>query len=56
MAPPPDPVALAQRLRDLEPPVVARIHDGRLLLDPRTLSDDEADVVAVQVGRALAGE
>ena len=32
---------LAKKLRMYEPPVVARIHDGLLLLDPRTLLDDD---------------
>jgi L-seryl-tRNA(Ser) seleniumtransferase len=41
---------LAARLREGEPPVFARIHDGALLLDPRTLlPGDEEDLV-----RALA--
>jgi L-seryl-tRNA(Ser) seleniumtransferase len=42
-APPDD---LAARLRAADPPVVARIEDGRLLLDPRTLADDEVELVA----------
>jgi hypothetical protein len=29
-----------------DPAVVARLHDGRLLLDPRTLTDEEAGEVA----------
>src|SRR4051812_29449920 len=29
-----------------EPPLVGRIQDGRLLLDPRTLTDEEADLAA----------
>ncbi|HET9740915.1 MAG TPA: L-seryl-tRNA(Sec) selenium transferase [Solirubrobacteraceae bacterium] len=37
---------LAVRLRDAEPPVVGRIEDGRLLLDPRTLTDEEIPLVA----------
>ena len=37
---------LAARLREAEPPVVGRIEDGRLLLDPRTLTDDEIPLVA----------
>jgi L-seryl-tRNA(Ser) seleniumtransferase len=44
------PDALAARLRAADPPVVARIEDDRLLLDPRTLADDELELVA----RALA--
>jgi len=42
---------LAARLRAADPPVVGRIEDGRLLLDPRTLADDELPLVA----QALAG-
>jgi L-seryl-tRNA(Ser) seleniumtransferase len=38
--------ALAAQLRAGDPAVVGRIHDGRLLLDPRTLTDDEAGEVA----------
>ncbi|HWC25814.1 MAG TPA: L-seryl-tRNA(Sec) selenium transferase [Solirubrobacteraceae bacterium] len=34
--------ALAAALRAGDPAVVGRIHAGRLLLDPRTLTDDEA--------------
>jgi L-seryl-tRNA(Ser) seleniumtransferase len=41
---PPD--ELAARLRASDPPVIARIEDGRLLLDPRTLTDDELPFVA----------
>jgi L-seryl-tRNA(Ser) seleniumtransferase len=49
-----EPVAVARRLRLGEPPVIARIHDGRVLLDPRTLADDELEPVIVAVRRALA--
>ena len=38
--------ALAAPLRAGDPPVVGRIADGRLLLDPRTLTDEEADAAA----------
>ena len=44
------PDELAARLRAADPPVIGRIEDGRLLLDPRTLTDDELPLVA----RALA--
>ncbi|HWM09253.1 MAG TPA: L-seryl-tRNA(Sec) selenium transferase [Solirubrobacteraceae bacterium] len=37
---------VAARLRSAEPPVIGRIEDGRLLLDPRTLADDEVPLVA----------
>ncbi|MEY2513621.1 MAG: L-seryl-tRNA(Ser) seleniumtransferase, partial [bacterium] len=38
--------ALAAALRAHDPAVVGRLHDGRLLLDPRTLTDDDAREVA----------
>ncbi|HEY2161672.1 MAG TPA: hypothetical protein VGH24_10225, partial [Solirubrobacteraceae bacterium] len=41
-----DPVTVARALRDADPPVIARIHDGRVLLDPRTLRDDEVELAA----------
>ncbi|MGN6870787.1 MAG: L-seryl-tRNA(Sec) selenium transferase [Solirubrobacteraceae bacterium] len=47
-----DPDALAHALRAHDPPVIARIHDGRVLLDPRTLTDEDVPLV---VGAVLAG-
>jgi len=44
------PDELAARLRAADPPVIGRIEADRLLLDPRTLADDELELVA----RALA--
>jgi L-seryl-tRNA(Ser) seleniumtransferase len=44
------PDALAARLRAADPPVIGRIEAGRLLLDPRTLADDEIALVASAVG------
>jgi L-seryl-tRNA(Ser) seleniumtransferase len=46
--------ALAAALRASDPPLVGRIQDGRLLLDPRTLTDEEADAAA-RVVRAARG-
>ncbi|NOT08835.1 MAG: L-seryl-tRNA(Sec) selenium transferase, partial [Gemmatimonadales bacterium] len=48
----PEPIgagALAQRLRLGTPPVIARIQDDRVLLDPRTLPPESFEAV----GRAL---
>jgi L-seryl-tRNA(Ser) seleniumtransferase len=45
---------LTRRLRSGDPPVVGRASDGRLLLDPRTLTDDEAARAAAAVAAALA--
>jgi len=41
--------ALAAALRDHEPPVIGIVRDGRLLLDCRTLADDELDEVAAAI-------
>jgi len=43
---------LAAPLRSGEPPVVGIVRDGRLLLDCRTLTDDEVDEVAAAVAAA----
>jgi L-seryl-tRNA(Ser) seleniumtransferase len=45
---------LARRLRGHEPPVIARASEGWLLLDPRTLGDEEARIAAGAVASALA--
>jgi L-seryl-tRNA(Ser) seleniumtransferase len=50
-----EPEALARALRANEPPVIGRIHDGRLLLDPRTLTDEEVPLLARAVRDALGG-
>jgi L-seryl-tRNA(Ser) seleniumtransferase len=46
--------ALAAALRAGDPALVGRVHGGRLLLDPRTLSDDEARQAAEVVRAARA--
>jgi L-seryl-tRNA(Ser) seleniumtransferase len=46
--------ALAAALRQGDLPVMARISEGRVLLDPRTLTDQEVADVAAGVRRALA--
>jgi L-seryl-tRNA(Ser) seleniumtransferase len=45
--------SLAGPLRDGEPPVVGIVRDGKLLLDCRTLADDELDEVAAAVRACL---
>ncbi|HEY2542023.1 MAG TPA: L-seryl-tRNA(Sec) selenium transferase [Gaiellaceae bacterium] len=45
--------SLAAPLRDGDPPVVGVLRDGKLLLDCRTLADDELDEVAATVKRCL---
>ena len=48
-------VALASALRTQDPPLIARIHEGRVLLDPRTLSDADIAPAAAVVTAALGG-
>ena len=38
--------ALDASLRAGDPPIIGRIADGELLLDPRTVADDELELVA----------
>jgi L-seryl-tRNA(Ser) seleniumtransferase len=47
------PDALAARLRAGDPPIVARIGDDRVLLDPRTIFPDQVETVARAVRAAL---
>ena len=47
---------LVARLRAGEPPVVARLSHDRLLLDPRTLDDGEAELAAGRVAAVLRGD
>jgi L-seryl-tRNA(Ser) seleniumtransferase len=46
--------ALAGALRRDDPPIIARIEDGKVILDPRTMGDAEADAAAAAVRRHLA--
>jgi L-seryl-tRNA(Ser) seleniumtransferase len=49
-----DPVVVSRALRCGDPPVIGRIHDGRVVLDPRTLTEDEVGLVAAAVRHVLA--
>ncbi len=51
-----DPQAVAQRLRLGEPPVFCRIRGEKVLLDPRTMEEDELGVAAAAVIEAVARE
>ncbi len=48
--------AFAARLRAGRPPVIARIADGRVLLDPRTVDAEEEDVLVRRITQAWLGE
>jgi L-seryl-tRNA(Ser) seleniumtransferase len=47
------PDGLALRLRVGDPAVIARVGDGRLLLDPRTLRQEDLAAVGVALTQAL---
>jgi L-seryl-tRNA(Ser) seleniumtransferase len=47
------PDRLVAGLRDAEPPVIARISDGNVVLDPRTIADGEVDATATAARSAL---
>lgn len=49
------PDALAARLREADPPVIARIERDRVILDPRAMTDAEAGLAGEAVRVALAG-
>src|SRR5262249_15692141 len=47
------PDGLALRLRVGEPSIIARVHGGRLLLDPRTLDEETFPIVGHALAQAL---
>jgi L-seryl-tRNA(Ser) seleniumtransferase len=53
--PPGDPDGTAARLRACDPPVVARIEGGRVLLDPRTVLPGEDEAVLSAIRTAVRG-
>jgi L-seryl-tRNA(Ser) seleniumtransferase len=53
--PPGDPDARLARLRAAHPPVIGRIEQDRVVLDPRTVLPGEDDAVVAAVGAVLGG-
>src|SRR5262249_14011413 len=47
------PEAVMRALRDGDPPVIARVHDGLVLLAPGTLNDSQIEGAAAAARRAL---
>jgi L-seryl-tRNA(Ser) seleniumtransferase len=45
--------ALLAALRAHDPPVIARVEAGRVVLDPRTVAEDELPIVVAAVRAAL---
>ncbi len=48
------PAAVIRALRGSDPPVIARVHEGHVLLDPRTIADSEVAEVATAVRSAVS--
>ena len=46
---------LAGALREADPPIVARVEAGELLLDPRTVAESDDEHVTAMIGTLLAG-
>jgi len=55
VTPPDSPDAFARRLRSGPTPVIARIEDQDVVLDPRTVSEDQSSIVIEAVKSALKG-
>ncbi|MCX7800172.1 MAG: L-seryl-tRNA(Sec) selenium transferase [Fimbriimonadales bacterium] len=51
-----DPQAAARSLRLGDPPVLARVQEGKVLLDPRTMEEDEVGIAAARVREVVARE
>ncbi|MGC8793353.1 MAG: L-seryl-tRNA(Sec) selenium transferase [Bryobacteraceae bacterium] len=49
-----DAVQAERRLREVEPPVIARIEEGRLVLDLRTVFEEEEQALAAALRRVLS--
>jgi L-seryl-tRNA(Ser) seleniumtransferase len=49
-----NPLALAAALRAGKPPLVTRVAGGQVLIDPRTLAEDELELAGATVGDVLA--
>jgi L-seryl-tRNA(Ser) seleniumtransferase len=47
------PADIARALRQANPPVIGRIHEGHVLLDPRTLRDEDLEATAAASRTAL---
>ena len=52
----PHPSEFARRLRELDPPIVGRIMDDRLVLDPRTVLPDEEETLLAGLAAALGAD
>jgi L-seryl-tRNA(Ser) seleniumtransferase len=46
--------ALAARLREAKPPIIARVEDGRVLLDLRTVFPEQEEAIAAALSRIVS--
>lgn len=49
------PTALEKGLRFNDPPIISRLEDGRVLLDPRTILKGQEGIIAAAISRLAAG-
>jgi L-seryl-tRNA(Ser) seleniumtransferase len=54
--PPGSAAGFAAKLRANDPPIVARVQDGRVFLDPRTIEEESLGEVQRALGELLAGD
>ena len=47
---------IARELREHDPPIVVRVQQERVWIDPRTLFSDDLPVVAAALAQAAGGE
>ena len=45
---------VAEQLRYEDPPIITRVERGALLIDPRTVQEDEEEILLSHLGRILA--
>ncbi|MGH2669727.1 MAG: L-seryl-tRNA(Sec) selenium transferase, partial [bacterium] len=46
---------IEERLRRTDPPVIVRIKDGQILLDPRTVAEGELEETARLIASVITG-
>jgi L-seryl-tRNA(Ser) seleniumtransferase len=49
----PNPNLLMKNLRNLHPPIIARLQDDRVVMDPRTVLPEQDDTLLINLQRVL---
>jgi L-seryl-tRNA(Ser) seleniumtransferase len=52
---PRSPERFSNHLRQASPPIVARINSGRVLFDPRTVFEEDDDILLAQISKSFGG-